>query len=351
LVLGTILSFSEEFPYMAGEGGRQILTIVVSLVPLLAFAILFRKVLASEAGQIDKALVAGFLLLRLVIGLSSGWLGSFASIIVVCAAIFIAERRKIPRVILVLVVLFTLFFQVSKQEFRKEYWKADIQTSKIDRVRFWTEASLSKWQEALSDRSSGALSEAINQSISRVSLLTQTANVVDLTPSAVPYQQGQLYYYLLVTWIPRALWPDKPSMSEANQFYQVAYGMSTEEGTENVSIAVGVMTESYISFGLYGVVGVMFLMGVFYDVYRRLFFTKGSGLLMTAIGIALLPQMITIESQMAAYLGGIVQQVGLTLLLFLPVIRLGHDRGLSGSRQFQRTPEASLQKDPLILKT
>jgi hypothetical protein len=319
LVGGALLSLYDNTPYLAGEGGRQVLSMIITIVPLLAFCILFQKLLKGEAEFIDKMLVLGFFTLRLVSGLSSGWLGSFAAIILICAAMFVAERRRIPRFVVLVVILFTLFFQVGKQDFRKEYWKAEIETSKVDRVKFWTEVSLRKWQEAASDSSGSALAEAINSSLSRVSLLTQTANVIELTPSVVPYQYGQLYSYLLVTWVPRAIWPDKPSMSEANQFYQVAYGMSTQEGLEEISIAVGVLTEAYISFGLFGVVGIMFLMGIFYDVYRNLFFLKGSGFLMTGIGIALLPQMLAIESQMAAYLGGVVQQVVFTLLVFLPV--------------------------------
>jgi hypothetical protein len=295
--------------------------------------------LSGEAGQVDKLLVLGFLALRLVIGLSSGWLGSFALIILVCAAVYLAEKRRIPRLAFVVVVLFTLFFQVGKDEFRKAYWTtSSTPASKIDRVKFWTETSYKKWQEALSDPSGRALADAINQSLSRVSLLTQTANVADLTPSTVPYQGGQLYYYLVVTWIPRALWPDKPSVNDANQFYQVAYGMTSEEDLDKVAIAVGVMTEAYISFGWYGVVGIMFLIGVFYDVYRKILFSHNSGLLMVGLGLALLPQLINIESQMAVYLGGIVQQVIFTLLIFSPVIRW---------RSQQSNPQLSLLSPPV----
>lgn len=321
LVVGALLSLWESFPYIAGEGSRQALTIVVSTVPILAFAILFRNVLVGEAEPVDKVFVLGFLVLRLLVGLSSGWLGSFAGVIVVCAAIYLAEKRRIPRFALVLVICFTLFFQVGKQEFREVYWYGDTKTSKIDRVKFWTYASLNKWQDAASDSSGQSLADSINATFSRVSLLTQTANVVDLTPSIVPYQGGQMYSYLLVTWIPRALWADKPSVSEANRFYQVAYGLSTEEGLENVAIGVGKMTEAYIGFGWIGIVGIMFLMGIFYDAYRKMFFSSRSGLLMTGVGIALLPQMINVESQMAAYLGGVGQQIVFTLLIFSPIIR------------------------------
>jgi hypothetical protein len=320
LVGSTLLSAWESFPFLAGPGGRQALTIMVSIVPLAAFGILFRRVLDGEARQLDRILVLGFLLLRFVIGLSSGWLGSFASIIVVCAAIYVVQRRRIPRFAFVVAIVFTLFFQVGKQEFRKVYWSDNTEASKVDRVKFWTEASLAKWQDAFSDPTGAAFADAVDTSLSRVSLLTQTANVVNLTPSTIPYQGGRLYSYLLVTWIPRAVWPDKPSINDANQFYQVAYGVSTHEGLETVSIGVGVMTEAYISFGWAGVLVIMFLMGVFYDVYRHLFFTESSGLLMTGLGIALLPQIINGEAQIAVYLAGLVQQVIFTLIIFSPVI-------------------------------
>lgn len=321
VVLGVVLAVPENLPYAFGEGSRQLMTIIISLVPVLAFALLFRRVVRREGTPLDLVLVLGFLCFRFIFGLSSGWLGAFASLILVCAAVYVSEKRKVPRLAFVLVILFTLFFQVGKQEFRKVYWRDGRQTTKIDRVAFWTETSFKKWEEAWSDQSGESLTYALNSSLSRVSLLTQTANVIELTPSAIPYQGMRLYSYLALTWIPRAIWPDKPSINEANQFYQIAYGLSTEEGAENVSIGVGVMTESYISFGWGGAVVIMSLMGLFYSVYQRVFFETRSGVLMTALGIALLPQMISIESQMAAYLGGIVQQVGFTVVVFAPIVR------------------------------
>ena len=76
---------------------------------------------------------------------------------------------------------------------------------------------------------------------------------------------------MVVTWIPRFLWPDKPSVNEANQFYQVAYGLTAEEELAGVSIAVGYLAESFINFGWFGVVGVMFTIGVFFDFYQKTF--------------------------------------------------------------------------------
>jgi hypothetical protein len=125
---------------------------------------------------------------------------------------------------------------------------------------------------------------------------------------------------MLITLIPRFIWPDKPSVNDANQFYQIAYGLTREEDLNGVSIAVGVLTEGYISFGWLGAMGIMFLLGVFFDFYQNAFLTKQSGIILTALGIVLLPQFLTIESQLAQYLGGVVQQVILTLLVMLPAM-------------------------------
>jgi hypothetical protein len=328
LIVGSLLSLSDTPAQLAGEGGRQLVSIMVSVIPILAFAILFRNFIRGQSSVADKVLIFGFLVVRLLGGLSSGWLGVSASILAICGAIYLMEMRRVPRWALIAVVLFTLFFQVGKDDFRRTYWQSgeigaqQEQGGRVERVAFWAQNSFDKWNEALSDSSGEAFRRALNPSVSRISLLNQTANVVELTPSVVPYQYGWLYSYIAITWIPRFVWPDKPSMSEANQYYQVAYGLSTEDDLGRVSISVGLLTEGFMNFGWAGVVGIMFLAGIFFDFYQKTFLAKTSGALMTGIGVILLPQFLSVESQMAQYVGGIVQEVVVTLLVMLPIIRV-----------------------------
>ena len=147
--------------------------------------------------------------------MASGWLGIFTSILIICAALYIAEKKKIPRFALLIVVAFTLFFQVGKEEFRKAYWTADQQPSgRVERLQFWTDASLTKWNQAIDDPTGQTLKDALSPSVNRLSLLTQTANVIDQTPEVVPYQYGQLYSYMFITLIPRFVWPSNCSRSD-----------------------------------------------------------------------------------------------------------------------------------------
>jgi hypothetical protein len=328
LVIGSLLALTDMPTSLAGEGTRQIISIMVSVIPILAFAMLFRNFIRGQSSVADRVLVFGFLAVRLVGGLSSGWLGIAASILLICGATYLMEMRRIPRWALVFVVVFTLFFQVGKDDFRKTYWQPGEQVTqqegggRVERVTFWIQNSFEKWNETINDSSGEAFRRALNPSVSRISLLNQTSNVIDLTPSLVPYQYGWLYSYMAVTWIPRFIWPDKPSMSEANQFYQVAYGLTSEDDLGKISISVGFLAEGFINFGWSGVVGIMFLAGVFFDFYQRTFLSKTSGALMTAIGVILLPQFLAVESQMAQYVGGIVQEVIVTLIVMAPIIRI-----------------------------
>jgi hypothetical protein len=337
LIVGSLLSLSDTPARLAGEGGKQLVSIMVSVIPILAFAILFRNLIRGQSGIADKVLVIGFLFVRLVGGLSSGWLGVSASILVICGAIYLMERRHVPRWAMLAVVLFTLFFQVGKDDFRREYWQGSEQGSqieqggRIERVTFWAQNSFDKWNEALNDSTGESFRRALNPSVSRISLLNQSANVIEQTPSVVPYQYGWLYSYMAITWIPRFVWPDKPSMSEANQYYQVAYGLTAEDDLNKVAISVGILTEGFINFGWAGVVGIMFMAGIFFDFYQRTFLSTTSGALMTAMGVILIPQFLAIESQMAQYVGGIVQQVVVTLIVMLPIISFHGSRRRSVS--------------------
>ena len=295
--------------------------VLQSIIPMTAFAIMFRLYLRGHAKPIDKFILVVFVMMRVIVGMYSGWIGMTAAFVITSAAVYISERRKVPYLVLGALVIFVLFFQAGKEDYRQYYWAKGVEASKAERITGWMNESLLRWEEALTDTTGQTSRDLANISLSRVSLLTQTANVIELTPSMVPYQYGSLYSYFGVTLIPRFVWPDKPSINEANTFYQSAYGIAYENNQTEVSIAVGTLAEGYINFGWLGVVAVMFLLGVFFDFFRRCFIAPESGMLFGAIGMVLLPSLLLIESQLSVYLSGIIQQLLLIFVVFLPVIR------------------------------
>lgn len=320
LMAGIVMGFSEGLPFMFGEGWRQVIYIVQTGIPLTAFTILLGAHFRGESSTLDKVLILTFFLTRSLIGVSSGWLGAFAWLIAICAAVYIRERKRIPRFTIVVIALSVLFFQPGKQAVRERYWYDQTEASKTERIVFWLEESSSRWMNALNDPQGASVKELSSQSLVRLSLLTQTASVIELTPETVPFQYFRLYSYIPISLIPRFVWSDKPIMNEANQFYQVAYGLTPEDQIGNVQITIGFLTESYIGFGWPGIVVIMFAFGVLLDVLQRLLFTKNGGILLNGVGFALLPRLLGIESQAAVYLTGLIQHVLFVLLVLLPLI-------------------------------
>jgi hypothetical protein len=282
-----------------GPGARQIVSSFENIVPVAAFAIFFRYYLRGRILQFDKLLIYVYAMVSVVAGISSGWLGSVVSIGVVCTVVFIYERRKFPVMAALIVFPVILFFQPAKSAFRERYWRGDSSDTSTERATFWLENSWQLWNQALINQDGEQLRELSDATLSRLSLLQQTAHVMELTPSKVPYQYGRLYSYIAVTFVPRFLWPDKPSVNDANHWYQVSYGLTDPHQLSTVSIAVGTVAESYINFGWFGPVLIIFPLGIFLGSFERIFLHADSSLLFSCVGAVLIPQLLAIESQMA----------------------------------------------------
>ncbi len=344
VALGTVLNFFSGSAYVFGEGMRQAILIGSNTVPVVAFCMLFRSYMRGEHHPLDKIVIAIYCLSRGIAGISSGWLATAASLVLIILIMLWQAGRRFRALPLLSLGLFVLFFQASKDEFRRQYWYSSYESSTLERVSYWTEQSAVTWHDALTDSSGNRARELAYRSLRRFDLLGQTANVLDLTPDTVPYQYGKLYSYLWVTLVPRLLWPNKPSMSEANRFYQVEYGLTAERDLEGVSIAVGVLAESYINFGWFGVFGVMFLIGAALDLFRRVLLAPNAGEFLNCLGLAMVPTLVIVESQLAGYFGGTIQTIVLTMVIFFPVlsfvkrdqVAVGRSRGPARSGLIRR---------------
>jgi len=319
---------------MLGGGGRQFLAIIETIVPSVAFVILLRYYLRGTAIPVDKILLAGYAGIALVGGISSGWLGSFIGVAIMATAVYVYERRKLPLVAIMIGIPIVLFLQPGKEKFRQQYWRAGASESYVERFNFWMASSGRAWGEALSNSDEEQARNLANQTLGRLSLLPQTANVMESTPERVPYQNGRLYSYMLVTFVPRFFWPDKPSVNDSNRWYQVAYRLTLRNELNGVSIAVGYLPESYINFGWFGPPVVMFCLGILLGLFDKILLRPGSGLLLNSIGVSLLPQLLPVEAQLAQYIAGFGQQVAVALITLAPMFDLHRNEAYRGARSF-----------------
>jgi hypothetical protein len=317
------------FPTLGGMLGgsfRQVFAILRGTLPLVAYAILLRRSLMRWVPLYERALLVFFVLGTFLFGMATGWLGTGAALIMVTGCVLLDTRFAIPKAALLVVFAYILFLQPAKEQFRAAYWGTDNQSGDISRASDWISMSRQKWEGVLSDSDPEALRRQLYGSMSRFSLLQQTANVMDLTPSIVPYQGWNMYAYMAYTFIPRAIWKEKPTVNDANRFYQVTYGMTAERNLDAVSISVGMLAEGYISFGWVGAAIVMVFVGVVLDCISAVMLTRDAGVLMKGLGMALLPGFVGMESQMAQYLGGILQTAGLSIVMMLPIVEVSRRR-------------------------
>ena len=329
LIAGLALAVRAGSTYMLGVDARQLMTTLVSVVPDVAFVLLFNRYLSGTATRLDRGLLIGCGGVRVLGGLASGWLGPVVAWGVTCGALVLLKRRRFPWVPVMGTVLALVFLQVGKNDFRSEYWSGqDTQAGIVERVQFWVGRSAALWGDALASGDRTNSLGLASKSLERASLLTQVAHVLEMTPEVVPFQRGGTYKFLAITLIPRIVWPDKPSVSEANQFYQVAYGLTTENHLTNVSIAVGALAEGYINFGWAGVIGIMFLIGIVLGIYQRTFAASQASGLFLAVGLTMVAGFLSVEWQLAQYFGGLIQQTALAVAVFLPVTKR---RGFTGA--------------------
>jgi hypothetical protein len=319
---------------LLGGGGRQFLGIIETIVPSVAFVILLRYYVRGTAVPIDKVLLAGYAALALVAGISSGWLASFVGVAIMATGVYVYERRKLPIIAIVVGIPIVLFLQPGKEKFRQQYWRAGASDSYVERFNFWMDSSWTVWEQALMNANQEQSRILASQTLGRLSLLQETANVMETTPQRVPYQYGRLYSYMLVTFVPRLLWSDKPSVNGANQWYQVAYHLTVPSDLNGVSIAVGYLPESYISFGWFGPPLVLFSLGMCLGFFDKFFLSPSSGLLLNSIGVSLLPGLLLVDAQLAQYIAGVGQQVIVAVIALAPMFDLHRHEGYPGARTF-----------------
>jgi hypothetical protein len=326
MAAGIGLSMWDGAQMLLGSGGWQIMVIITTIVPSAAFALLFRHFLEGESTYVDRVLIFAFVVNRILLAGSSGWLSPVAAVGVMVVALYLSARRRLRILPVIAMFITVLFLQVGKNGFRQEYWYGQAEGTRVERLRYWMDESMSRWEQAWNDRDPQAARDLAAESLLRMSLLADSAYVLEKTPSLVPYQHGKTYSYLLVTLIPRFAWGSKPSVNEANRFYQTAYGLNDERSVTVVSRAIGFLTEGYMNFAWPGVVGIMFLTGMFLSFFQRTFLAPDSSMLFKGMGIAILPALLAIESQAAVYLAGFIQQVALTVIVMLPIIEIRRHR-------------------------
>lgn len=225
-----------------------------------------------------KAGLYALLALTCLIGMTTGMQ---EHILVPLILVFIARWLAVGalpwRLLLVGAAVFLLLYPL-KFRYRTAAWihqKEAAQTF-AGRAAIWRQVMSDFVREAAQGRTEVFSQQQLRVSLYRFDLLHLFAMVHDKTPSQVPFYRGASYEYLLYTWVPRAVWPGKPTAQQANTTFALDYEITDEKGAKFSSFGIGILAEAYANFGVPGVILLMGLKGLIFAALNRALNSKES---------------------------------------------------------------------------
>lgn len=111
--------------------------------------------------------------------------------------------------------------------------------------------------------------------------------VLAKTPSEVPFWNGETYHSIPYMFIPRAIWPEKPTRHFWNKFGRT-YGFLSDNDYQT-SVAVAFLAEAYMNFGFLGMYSLALMFGVVVVVVERFSYYVLNGHYLFSFVVLLMP--------------------------------------------------------------
>jgi hypothetical protein len=182
---------------------------------------------------------------------------------IVALMVHMLRRRKIPFVGGLVVAGVVLVFLAELGDFRRTLWEGEI------RPQVTTMQPLE------------AIRSGLEELAERSTTTSGSLPVLAEVPDRTEYLYGSSYLAILTLPIPRALWPEKPTMI-GGQAGEVFFGM-------RAGVPIGPVAEAYWNFGTFGVIAVFALLGVFHKWLLSVYAAyRGERLMMLIYAITLL---------------------------------------------------------------
>jgi len=300
------------------------LTTLVALQAQVGLALLAYQVYSGmDATWRKKVILYGSATVMALLGITGGLIENgfvpFAILLIVRWYL----GGKFPMLWLVCGLLVFLVLNSAKHEYRTQMQLSGGQLSILGKLSLWSQATSDEVSNLLGNNGQSVSQQTVQDAASRTDLLHIFAMVHRMTPDNVPYYQGETYSYFLVAWVPRFLWPDKPSPSTAsNQLARDYHLLGANDTT--TSIGIGHLAEAYANFGLPGIIVVMGMEGAFFALLGLILNERGNILLQAIYLTILVGALNGIGSDTASFFGAIVQTVvGCVLIVRLAGSRSG----------------------------
>ena len=201
------------------------------------------------------------------------------------------------------------------EQYRKIVWVGGQGGGVVSRTRLFFNLLNARVQ---TDGIDGAVSKGFETSAGRSANLDLLADVIIRTPREIPYWGGQTYLSLVGSFVPRVIWPNKPT-KELGQAFGHRYGYIGNSDM-NTALNLPILVEFYANFGIAGVIAGMFFVGLIYFVLDRTVNTPGQDTIHSLVGVVILIPLANIESDFSLGFGGLLLN-GAALWFVLRTIR------------------------------
>lgn len=222
-------------------------------IVLLAYAVYER----TWPHRLASIALYGAVAFGFVVGLMTGMLETTLMPLVLVLAVRWHATRRMPWFAILAGFAIYVVLNPAKFEYRQQVWFSGGDVGFGERLEVW---ALAVEDELLATQQQATWEDSLREALARFDLVHRFTYVREMTPAYIPYYGGLSYSYFLYAWIPRLLWPDKPSASESTDLLDIEYGLKYEG--QPVTVAIGQLPEAYANFGVPGIAVVMALQGV-----------------------------------------------------------------------------------------
>jgi hypothetical protein len=287
------------------SGLQQLAGFIMTLPALLAGGLLlcWMRGQLSRTHKLLGAVLVAFIVLTDV---ATASMAPVAMTLATLIFVAMAEKRRVPLLILVLGLIVVILGLGTKGDYRRELShrsEADFMT----RMEIYFDV-----QSAFYSGEGRTLAKAGTVAQSRIDHLSSFAFVVQKTPSEVPYWNGGTYAGFWWSFVPRLLVPDKPR-KQLGQEYGHRYHF-IHPSDHQTSINLEQTVEMYANFGTFGVLLGMFLLGYLYRALYTVLNHEGAGDGGILVAAGLFRLLLNIESDFSLVFGGILQAAVLTYI-------------------------------------
>ncbi|HRI80841.1 MAG TPA: hypothetical protein PLF88_00240 [Opitutaceae bacterium] len=181
------------------------------------------------------------------------------SLVALAFIAFSASRRRVPWHFLVLFLPVVSLLHLGKSDMRQLYWEEKRPPpTPLEIPAYFTEW-IGYSFHSRDEREAGLGRQSTI--FERASLIQMLCLAVERVPEQKPYLLGESYADIPALFIPRFLWPDKPSSLMSNIRLGIYFGLIDPYDPFKFSIAFGMIAEAYINYGFIGAAILGFIFG------------------------------------------------------------------------------------------